>query len=65
MNEEDKEISIIDTIADPSNSPLVQLEKEELRKKIDKALSILPEKQRRRVIMRFINMYHNQRKLNI
>lgn len=49
-DEEGNEISIIETIAYSSNSPLEQLEKEELRKKVDKALSILTEKQRRRVL---------------
>ena len=59
MDDEGNEISVIDTIADSSNSPLEQLEEDlandELKEKINKALSLLTETQRRRVLMRFVD----------
>lgn len=58
-DDEGNEISVIDTIADSSNSPLEQLEEDlandELKEKINKALSLLTETQRRRVLMRFVD----------
>ena len=59
IDEEGNEVSILEFMEDESPSSQEQYEEEkrleELREKINKALAILTEKQRRRVLMRYVD----------